>query len=80
MSEGHGSKCCGLLWNICNDIIENLRSSLQVAEERVRRLQDSEYKLECEIEELKQELSERKESKKIINKSNHILSYIQGTN
>lgn len=63
-----------------NDIIENLRLSLQVAEERVRRLQDSEYKLECEIEELKQELSERKESKKIINKSNHILSYIQETN
>lgn len=63
-----------------NDIIENLRLSLQVAEERVRRLQDSEFKLECEIEELKQELSERKESKKIINKSNHILSYIQGTN
>ena len=63
-----------------NDIIENLRSSLQVAEERVRRLQDSEYKLECEIDELKQELSERKGSKKIINKSNHILSYIQETN
>ena len=63
-----------------NDIIENLRLSLQVAEERVRRLQDSEYKLECEIDELKQELSERKESKKIINKSNHILSYIQGIN
>tara|TARA_Y100001958_G_C20808106_1_gene268420 strand:+ start:125 stop:337 length:213 start_codon:yes stop_codon:yes gene_type:complete len=37
-------------------IIENLRLSLQVAEERVRRLQDSEFKLECEIENLKQEL------------------------
>lgn len=63
-----------------NDIIENLRLSLQVAEERVRRLQDSEFKLECEIETLKNEISERKESKKIINKSNHILSYIQETN
>jgi len=47
-----------------NDIIENLRLSLQVAEERVRRLQDSEFKLECEIETLKNEISERKESKK----------------
>lgn len=37
-------------------IIENLRLNLQVAEERVRRLQDSEFKLECEIEDLKQEL------------------------
>lgn len=63
-----------------NDIIENLRLSLQVAEERVRRLQDSEFKLECEIESLKSELSETNASKKIINKSNHILSYIQETN
>jgi len=63
-----------------NDIIKNLRSSLQVAEERVRKLQDSEYKLECEIETLRSELSGRKNQKKIINKSNHILSYIQGTN
>ena len=47
-----------------DDIIENLRLNLQVAEERVRRLQDSEFKLECEIEELKQELSERKDQKK----------------
>ena len=46
-----------------NDIINNLRLNLQVAEERVRRLQDSEFKLECEIEELKQELSERKDQK-----------------
>jgi chaperonin cofactor prefoldin len=46
-----------------DDIIENLRLNLQVAEERVRRLQDSEFKLECEIEELKQELSERKDQK-----------------
>ena len=40
-------------------IIENLRLNLQVAEERIRRLQDSEFKLECEIEELKQELEEK---------------------
>jgi len=37
-------------------IIEKLRLNLQVAEERIRRLQDSEFKLECEIEDLKQEL------------------------
>jgi len=41
-------------------VIENLRLNLQVAEERVRRLQDSEFKLECEIEELKQKLEEIK--------------------
>ena len=35
---------------------ENLRLNLQVSEERLRRLQDSEFKLECEIEELIQEL------------------------
>jgi len=46
-----------------DDIIENLRLNLQVAEERVRRLQDSEFKLECEIETLKSELSERKDKK-----------------
>ena len=46
-----------------NDIINNLRLNLQVAEERVRRLQDSEFKLECEIETLKSELSERKDKK-----------------
>lgn len=40
-------------------IIENLRLNLQVAEERVRRLQDSEFKLECEIEDLKQELKKK---------------------
>ena len=63
-----------------NDIIENLRLSLQVAEERVRKLQDSEFKLECEIETLRSELSDKINQKKIINKSNHILSYIQETN
>ncbi len=39
-----------------DSIIENLRLNLQVAEERVRRLQDSEFKLESEIELLKSEL------------------------
>mgnify|MGYP004000510623 CR=1 FL=1 len=39
-----------------NDIIDNLRLNLQVAEGRIRRLQDSEFKLECEIETLKEEL------------------------
>ena len=33
-----------------NDIIDNLRLNLQVAENRIRRLQDSEFKLESEIE------------------------------
>jgi len=61
-----------------NEIIENLRLNLQVAEERIRRLQDSEFKLESEIEELKQELSMVKD-KKLINGSNHTLSCKQGT-
>ena len=37
-------------------IIENLRLNLQVAENRIRRLQDSEHKLESEIEILKSKL------------------------
>lgn len=45
-----------------NDIIENLRLNLQVAENRIRRLQDSEHKLESEIEDLKQELFEFKKN------------------
>jgi hypothetical protein len=43
-----------------NDIIENLRLNLQTAEQRIRRLQDSEFKLESEIEDLKEELSQMK--------------------
>lgn len=43
-----------------NDIIENLRLNLQVAENRIRRLQDSEFKLESEIEILKEKLSQTK--------------------
>jgi len=46
-----------------DDIIENLRLNLQVAEERVRRLQNSEFKLESEIEILKEELSQMKNDK-----------------
>ena len=56
-----------------NDIIDNLRLNLQVAENRIRRLQDSEFKLESEIEILKEELS-RVKDKKLINESNHTLS------
>ena len=41
-------------------IIENLRLNLQVAENRIRRLQDSEFKLESEIEILKEKLSHTK--------------------
>tara|TARA_B100001094_G_C18131363_1_gene772481 strand:+ start:779 stop:946 length:168 start_codon:yes stop_codon:yes gene_type:complete len=40
-----------------NEIIENLRLSLQVSEERIKRLQDSEFKLETELEVLREELS-----------------------
>lgn len=40
-----------------NDIIENLRLNLQVAENRIRRLQDSEFKLEYEIETLREEIT-----------------------
>tara|TARA_A100001015_G_scaffold317702_1_gene435354 strand:- start:593 stop:790 length:198 start_codon:yes stop_codon:yes gene_type:complete len=45
-----------------NDIIDNLRLNLQVAENRIRRLQDSEFKLESEIEILKEQISELKKN------------------
>ena len=61
-----------------NEIIDNLRLNLQVAEERIRRLQDSEFKLESEIEILKEKLSQVKD-KKLINGSNHTLSCKQVT-
>ena len=43
-----------------NDIIDNLRLNLQVAEDRIRRLQDSEFKLESEIEILKEQIKTKK--------------------
>ena len=43
-----------------NDIIDNLRLNLQMAEGRIRKLQDSEFKLESEIEILKEEISKLK--------------------
>jgi len=43
-----------------NEIIENLRLNLQVSEARIKRLQDSEFKLETELEDLKEELSSYK--------------------
>ena len=46
-----------------NDIIDNLRLNLQVAETRIRRLQDSEFKLESEIEILKEDISNLKNIK-----------------
>ena len=49
--------------NHFNGIIENLRLNLQTAEQRIRRLQDSEFKLESEIENLKEELSRIKDKK-----------------
>lgn len=61
-----------------NEIIDNLRLNLQVAEDRIRRLQDSEFKLESEIENLKQELSMVKD-KKLISGSNRTLSCKQVT-
>ena len=45
-----------------NDIIDNLRLNLQVAENRIRRLQDSEFKLESEIEILKEHISKLKKN------------------
>ena len=45
-----------------NDIIDNLRLNLQMAEGRIRKLQDSEFKLESEIEILKEEISELKKN------------------
>ena len=61
-----------------NEIIDNLRLNLQLAEDRIRRLQDSEFKLESEIENLKQELSMVKD-KKLISGSNRTLSCKQVT-
>lgn len=52
-----------------NGIIENLRLNLQVAEGRIRRLQDSEFKLEIEIEQLKEELTILKTKSKTPNKT-----------
>ena len=43
-----------------NGIIDNLRLNLQMAEGRIRKLQDSEFKLESEIEILKEEISKLK--------------------
>tara|TARA_B100001248_G_C27218379_1_gene379096 strand:- start:263 stop:472 length:210 start_codon:yes stop_codon:yes gene_type:complete len=45
-----------------NDIIDNLRLNLQMAEGRIRKLQDSEFKLESEIEFLKEEISKLKKN------------------
>ena len=45
-----------------NDIIDNLRLNLQMAEGRIRKLQDSEFKLESEIEVLKEEISKLKKN------------------
>ena len=45
-----------------NDIIDNLRLNLQMAEGRIRKLQDSEFKLESEIEILKEEILELKKN------------------
>ena len=43
-----------------NNIIDNLRLNLQMAEGRIRKLQDSEFKLESEIEILKEQISDLK--------------------
>ena len=40
-----------------NEIIEALRLNLQKADGRIRKLQDSEFKLETELDILKEELS-----------------------
>lgn len=59
-----------------NDIIDNMRINLKTAEERIKRLQHSEFKLEADIEDLKYKLNQ---IKKIINESNHTLSGKQET-
>ena len=59
-----------------NDIIDNLRTRLISQENRIMNLQNSEYKLEREIDNLKNELKLLKD-KKLINSPNHILSYTQ---
>ena len=61
-----------------NDIIDNLRIRLISQDQRIMNLQNSEYKLESEIERLKNDLNEIKSQKKLINSPNHILSYKQG--
>lgn len=63
-----------------NDIIDDLRLNLISYENRILKLQESEYKLESKIESLKEELNSLKTDKKIINNSTHILSYIQEIN
>ena len=60
-------------------IIE-LKDELNRANNKIKKLQNSECKLEIEIINLKNELEELKESKKIINSPNHILSYMREIN
>tara|TARA_Y100001958_G_C21206739_1_gene532762 strand:+ start:668 stop:877 length:210 start_codon:yes stop_codon:yes gene_type:complete len=60
-------------------IIE-LKDELNKANDKIIKLQDSECKLEMEIINLKNKLEELKESKKIINSPNHILSYMREIN
>ena len=43
-----------------NDIIDNMRINLKTAEERIKRLQHSEFKLEADIEDLKYKLNQIK--------------------
>ena len=45
-----------------NEIIENLRLNLQKADGRIKKLQDSEFKLETELDVLKEELSSYKKN------------------
>ena len=56
-----------------NDIIDNMRLILQTQENRIHKLQESEYKLETEISSLQKELKEVRSQKKIINSPNHTL-------
>ena len=53
--------------------IENLETELCSSKSKIENLQRSEFKLEEEIQRLKEEYND----KKIINSSNHILSYKQ---
>ena len=53
--------------------IENLKTELYSAKSKIENLQRSEFKLEEEVQKLKEKYND----KKIIDSSNHILSYKQ---
>ena len=59
--------------------INNLERELFIANHKIEKLQDSEFKLEEENNELKKKILELTKSKKLINTSDHILFYNQSS-